>query len=97
MLLKSFKSFLLQPSSAGSPLLRRALSPDRLHPRSAEGKKVGLFSQFESHTVLPVQNLGFGTFSDSLAYHCKGENLGLVSKFGTLLGLFKDHFGTLSN
>merc|ERR1719270_1919946 len=29
-----------EPSSAGSPLLRRALSPDRLHPRSAEGKKV---------------------------------------------------------
>ena len=28
-----------EPSSAGSPLLRRALSPDRLHPRSAEGKK----------------------------------------------------------
>uniref|UniRef100_A0A0K2V2B8 non-specific serine/threonine protein kinase n=1 Tax=Lepeophtheirus salmonis TaxID=72036 RepID=A0A0K2V2B8_LEPSM len=30
-----------RPKSAepGSPLLRRALSPDRLHPRSAEGKK----------------------------------------------------------
>ena len=34
----------LQPSSAGSPLLRRALSPDRLHPRSAEGKKVQLLT-----------------------------------------------------
>ncbi len=31
-----------RPKSAepGSPLLRRALSPDRLHPRSADGKKV---------------------------------------------------------
>ena len=34
----------MQPSSAGSPLLRRALSPDRLHPRSAEGKKVQLLT-----------------------------------------------------
>ena len=28
-----------EPNTLGSPLLRRALSPDRLHPRSAEGKK----------------------------------------------------------
>jgi len=33
-----------EPSSAGSPLLRRALSPDRLHPRSAEGKKATTIS-----------------------------------------------------
>lgn len=36
---QSKKSY-VRPKSAepGSPLLRRALSPDRLHPRSAEGK-----------------------------------------------------------
>ena len=28
-----------EPNTLGSPLLRRALSPDRLHPRSAESKK----------------------------------------------------------
>ena len=30
----------VEPSPAGSPLLRRALSPDRLNPRSSEGKKL---------------------------------------------------------
>ncbi len=37
----SAKKSFSRPKSAepGSPLLRRALSPDRLHPRSADGKK----------------------------------------------------------
>ncbi|KAK6641086.1 hypothetical protein RUM44_012787 [Polyplax serrata] len=42
-----------RPKSAepGSPLLRRALSPDRLHPRSAEGKTKSI-----SSTISPLCN-----------------------------------------
>lgn len=42
-----------RPKSAepGSPLLRRALSPDRLHPRSAEGK-----TKAASSTISPLCN-----------------------------------------
>ena len=44
------KSFTNRPKSAepGSPLLRRALSPDRLHPRAGDGKK--------STTISPLCN-----------------------------------------
>ena len=44
------KSFTSRPKSAepGSPLLRRALSPDRLHPRASDGKK--------STTISPLCN-----------------------------------------
>ena len=45
-----------QPSSAGSPLLRRALSPDRLHPRSAEGKKVWLLTRVTWVPCFPIQH-----------------------------------------
>merc|ERR1719367_651550 len=47
-----------EPSSAGSPLLRRALSPDRLHPRSAEGKKVPAISPLCSPPCKSVGGLG---------------------------------------
>merc|ERR1719507_2136936 len=47
-----------EPSSAGSPLLRRALSPDRLHPRSAEGKKVAAISPLCSPPCKSVGGLG---------------------------------------
>lgn len=40
-----------EPSTAGSPLLRRALSPDRLHPRSAEGKKPTTISPLCSKAI----------------------------------------------
>jgi hypothetical protein len=46
------KTFSHRPKSAepGSPLLRRALSPDRLHPRASDGKK--------STTISPLCNQG---------------------------------------
>jgi len=47
-----------EPSSAGSPLLRRALSPDRLHPRSAEGKKVAAISPLCSPPCKSVEHGG---------------------------------------
>ncbi|XP_065338341.1 microtubule-associated serine/threonine-protein kinase 3 isoform X2 [Cloeon dipterum] len=47
------KKFASRPKSAepGSPLLRRALSPDRLHPRSAENKNKGGISPLCKATV----------------------------------------------
>ncbi|XP_059490819.1 microtubule-associated serine/threonine-protein kinase 3 isoform X3 [Neocloeon triangulifer] len=47
------KKFSSRPKSAepGSPLLRRALSPDRLHPRSAENKNKGGISPLCKATV----------------------------------------------
>ena len=59
----------LQPSSAGSPLLRRALSPDRLHPRSAEGKKVWLLTWVPWFPTQYPPNFSFVLLPKQ--FHCK--------------------------
>jgi microtubule-associated serine/threonine kinase len=48
-----------EANSAGSPLLRRALSPDKLHPRSAEGKKPGSISPLCSKSILGTAKLNY--------------------------------------
>lgn len=50
-----------EPNSAGSPLLRRALSPDKLHPRSAESKKPGSISPLCSKNMLASNKMSYSS------------------------------------
>ena len=54
-----------EPNSAGSPLLRRALSPDKLHPRSAEGKKPGSISPLCSKSMLGNAKLAYNSSTNT--------------------------------
>ena len=54
-----------EPNSAGSPLLRRALSPDKLHPRSAENKKPGSISPLCSKAMLGTAKLAYNSATNT--------------------------------
>ena len=54
-----------EPNSAGSPLLRRALSPDKLHPRSAESKKPGSISPLCSKAMLGSGKLSYSSATNT--------------------------------